>query len=128
MNTHPEISRRAAWLYDGKPEHVDLNIAATSSLEGGYVIALELAGGTLKLAATRHPAKYVSAWQHNVRRYGLPDVVRVLVSRPSLRYLAVKRSLVHTLAGQRDLASDAYRVAVDTLTERAGEMFAATRA
>jgi hypothetical protein len=128
MNTHPEIARRTAWLYDGKPEHVDLNVVATSSLEGGYVIALQLAGGALKLAATRHPAKYVSAWRYNVRRYGLPDVVRVLISPPSLRYQAVKRGLVHHLEGQHDLASDAYRVAVETLTEKTREMFAATRA
>lgn len=115
---------RPAWLYDGEPEYVDLNVGATSPVQGGYVVALELADGTIRLAATRHPAKYVTAWRHNVRRYGLPDVVRVLVSRPYLRYEAVKRGLASKLAEYKDEESDAYRLDVEAFTEKAREVFA----
>lgn len=112
------------WLYDGKPEYVDLNVGATSSVQGGYVLALELANGTIRLAATRHPAKYVTAWRHNVRRYGLSDVVRVLVSHPYLRYEAVKRGIASKLAEYKDEESDAYRLDIETFTEKAREVFA----
>ncbi|TXF10349.1 hypothetical protein [Pelomicrobium methylotrophicum] len=67
------------WLYDGRPEFVDVNVVSATSNEGGYVMAMELAKGTVRLASTRQPAKYVSAWHHNARRYGVPDVVRVLI-------------------------------------------------
>lgn len=113
-----------AWVYDGKPEYVDLNVEATSPVQGGYVVALELANGTIRLGASRYPAKYVTAWRHNVRRYGLPDVVRVLVSRPYLRYEAVKRGLASKLAEYKDEGSDAYRLNVETFTEKAREVFA----
>lgn len=116
--------KKLGWLYDGEPEYVDLNVGATSPVQGGYVVALELADGTIRLAATRHPAKYVTAWRHNVRRYGLPDVVRVLVSRPYLRYEAVKRGLASKLAEYKDEGSDAYRLNVETFTEKAREVFA----
>lgn len=114
-----------AWLYDGGPEYVDLNIVSASPIQGGYVLALELANGAIRLAATRHPAKYVTAWRHNVRRYGLPDVVRVLVSRPYLRYEAVKRGLASKLAEHKDEESDAYRLDVDAFTEKARDVFSA---
>lgn len=115
---------RPVWLYDGEPEYVGLNVGATSSVQGGYVVALELTNGTIRLAATRHPAKYVTAWRHNVRRCGLPDVVRVLVSRPYLRYEAVKRGLASMLAEHKDEESDAYRLDVEAFTEKAREVFA----
>jgi hypothetical protein len=118
-NLHP------AWLYDGKPEYVDLSVGATSASQGGYVIALGLMDGTIRLAATRHPAKYLTAWRHNIKRYGLPDVARVLVSRPYLRYEAVKRKLASMLAEHKDEESDAYLLDVDRLTEKAEEVFSA---
>ncbi|MEO1767708.1 hypothetical protein [Thiobacter aerophilum] len=114
-NLHP------VWLYDGKPEYVDLTVAPAS--QGGYVLVLELANETIRLAATRHPAKYVTAWRHNVKRYGLPDIIRVLVSRPYLRYEAVKRGLARVLAENKDDESDSYRLDVDRLTEKAREVF-----
>ena len=114
-----------AWLYDGDPEHVDLNVGATSSVQGGYVVALELATGTLWLGATRHPAKYINAWRHNVRRYGLPDVVRVLVSGPYLRYEAVKRGLANILAEHKDEESNAYHLDIEAFAEKALEVFSA---
>lgn len=114
-----------AWLYDGKPEFVDLNVSSATPVEGGYVVALELTTGAIRLAATRHPAKYVNTWRHNVRRYGLPDVVRVLVSKPYLRYESVKRGLAGMLVEHKDEESDAYRLGVDALTEKARQMFSA---
>lgn len=116
---------RPVWLYDGKPEYVDINVGATSLAEGGYIVALELENRTLRLAATCQPAKYITAWRHNVRRYGLPDVVRVLVSRPYLRYEAIRRGLASKLAEYKDEKSDAYRLDVDAFKEKANEMFSA---
>ena len=110
------------WLFDGKPEYVDTKVASASSIEGGYIIALALADGTIRLAATRHPAKYVTAWRHNVKRYGLPDVTRVLITKSYIRYEAVKRSLASLLSEYRDDELDGYRLTVNTLTESARAM------
>ena len=125
MNTSRKSKPQPGWLYDGKPEFVDLNVSSATPVEGGYVVALELTTGAIRLAATRYPAKYVSAWRHNVRRYGLPDVVRVLVSKPYLRYESVKRGLAGMLVEHKDKESDAYRLGVDALTEKARQMFSA---
>jgi len=125
MNSTRKTRSQPAWLYDGKPEFVDLHVASATAVEGGYVVALELTTGAIRLAATRHPAKYVSAWRHNVRRYGLPDVVRVLVSKPYLRYESVKRGLANMLVEHKDVESDVYRVEVDALTAKARETFSA---
>jgi hypothetical protein len=122
MNPNKTTDQTQVWLFDGKPEYVDVKVASAFSTEGGYIIALELADGAIRLAATRYPAKYVTAWRHNVKRYGLPDVLRVLVSRPYIRYEAVKRSLAKLLFEHRDDESDGYRLAVDTLTEKARTM------
>lgn len=104
-----------------------MNVASSTPVEGGYVVAMELTTGAIRLAATRQPAKYVSAWRHNVRRYGVPDIVRVLVSRPYLRYEAVKRGLAGLLAEYRDADSEAFRVSIETLTEKAQTLWAETR-
>jgi hypothetical protein len=69
----------------------------------------------------------VSAWRHNVRRYGIPDIVRVLVSRPYLRYEAVKRGLASLLAEYKDADSETFRVSIETLTEKAWTMWVETR-
>lgn len=124
MNTRRKKSRQA-WLYDGRPEFVDVNVASAPPEEGGYIVAMELATGAIRIAATRQPAKYVNAWRHNVRRYGLPDIVRVLVSRPYLRYEAVKRGLAGLLADYKDADSEAFQVEVDVFTAKAREMFSA---
>lgn len=125
MNPTRNTESWQAWLYDGKPEFVDVNVASATPEEGGYIVAMELATGAIRIAATRQPAKYVSAWRHNVRRYGLPDIVRVLVSRPYLRYEAVKRGLTGMLADYKDADSEAFQVGVDVLTAKAREMFSA---
>lgn len=127
MKTARKTNSHQAWLFDGKPEFIDVNVVSSTPIEGGYVVALELTTGVIRLAATRQPAKYVSAWRHNVRRYGIPDIVRVLVSRPYLRYEAVKRGLAGLLAEYRDADSGAFRVSIETLTEKAQTLWAETR-
>ncbi|MFZ5795212.1 MAG: hypothetical protein ACOY4B_12215 [Pseudomonadota bacterium] len=127
MKTAHKTKSDQAWLFDGKPEFVDVNVASSTPVEGGYVVAMVLTTGAIRLAATRQPAKYVSAWRHNVRRYGIPDIVRVLVSRPYLRYEAVKRGLAGLLAEYRDADSEAFRVSIETLTEKAQTLWAETR-
>lgn len=127
MKTARKTNSHQGWLFDGKPEFVDVNVASSTPVEGGYVVAMELTTGTIRLAATRQPAKYVSAWRHNVRRYGVPDIVRVLVSRPYLRYEAVKRGLASLLAEYRDADSEAFRVSIETLNEKAQTLWAETR-
>lgn len=127
MKTARKTNSHQAWLFDGKPEFVDVNVASSTPVEGGYVVAMELTTGAIRLAATRQPAKYVSAWRHNVRRYGVPDIVRVLVSHPYLRYEAVKRGLAGLLAEYRDADSEAFRVSIETLTEKAQTLWAEVR-
>jgi hypothetical protein len=127
MKSARRTNSNQAWLFDGKPEFVDVNVASSTPVEGGYVVAMELTNGTIRLAATRQPAKYVSAWRHNVRRYGIPDIVRVLVSRPYLRYEAVKRGLAGLLAEYKNNDSDDFRVGIETLTEKAQTLWAETR-
>jgi hypothetical protein len=111
MNTtsNSNAHKDHVWLYDGTPEYVDLNIGSASPVDGGFVLALEFTNQVIRLAATRHPAKYVKAWRLNAKRYGLPDVARVLVAGPFLRYEVVKRSLAGLLAQHKDKDSDAYR-------------------
>jgi hypothetical protein len=127
MKTARKTNFHQAWLFDGRPEFVDVNVASSTPVEGGYVVAMELTTGAIRLAATRQPAKYVSAWRHNVRRYGVPDIVRVLVSRPYLRYEAVKRGLAGLLAEYKDADSEAFRVSIETLTEKAQTLWAEAR-
>ena len=127
MKTARKTNFHQAWLFDGKPEFVDVNVASSTPVEGGYVVAMELTTGAIRLAATRQPTKYVSAWRHNVRRYGVPDIVRVLVSRPYLRYEAVKRGLAGLLAEYKDADSEAFRVSIETLTEKAQTLWAEAR-
>lgn len=122
MQSNNITNKRPIWLFDGKPEYVDAKVASASSIEGGYIIALALADGTIRLAATRHPAKYVTAWRHNVKRYGFPDVTRVLITKSYIRYEAVKRSLASLLSEYRDDELDGYRLTVNTLTESARAM------
>lgn len=126
MNTTPNSNGPAdhIWLYDGTPEYVDLNVGAASPVDGGFVMALEFTNQAIRLAATRDPAKYVTACRLSMKRYRLPDVARVLVAGPFLRYEAVKRSLAGLLAQYKDKESDAYRPprGVDDITTMIVEM------
>ena len=107
------------WLYDGNPEQADLIVGATTLSEGGYVMVIELTNGLTRLAATRHPAKYVTAWHQFVKRYGVPEITRMIVSRPHLRYEAIKRGIAKMMAEDRDEDLDAYRVPLNTATQKA---------
>lgn len=111
--------RKQVWLYDGNPDQADLIVGEATPLEGGYVMVIELTNGLTRLAATRHPAKYVTAWHQFVKRYGLPEIARMIVSRPHLRYEAIKRGIAKTIAEDRDEDLDAYRVPVDKVTKNA---------
>jgi hypothetical protein len=51
----------------------------------------------------------------------------VLVSRPYLRYEAVKRGLAGLLAEYKDADSEAFRVSIETLTEKAQTLWAEAR-
>ena len=111
--------KKQVWLYDGDPEQADLIVGATTLAEGGYVMVIELTNGLTRLAATRHPAKYVTAWHQFVKRYGLPEIARMIVSYPHLRYEAIKRGIAKQIVDQRDEDLDAYRVPVDKVTQSA---------
>lgn len=107
------------WLYDGDPEQADLIVGETTLTEGGYVMVIELTNGLTRLAATRHPSKYVTAWHQFVKRYGVPEITRMIVSRPHLRYEAIKRGIAKLMAEDRDEEFDAYRVPLITVTRKA---------
>jgi hypothetical protein len=111
--------KNQVWMYDGDPEQADLIVGATTQTEGGYVMVIELTNGLTRLAATRHPAKYVTAWHQFVKRYGLPEMSRMIVSKPHLRYEAIKRGIAKVIEEYRDEDLDAYRAPVKTVTETA---------
>ena len=112
------------WVYDGTPEHLALKVEAASSLQGGYVLALELASSAIRLAATRSPAKYVTACRLDAKRYGAPDVTRVCVAGPFLRYEALKRGLVGRVAQYKNQGANGYCLpqGVEDLTALVMEM------
>jgi hypothetical protein len=111
--------KNQVWLYDGDPEQADLIVGATTLTEGGYVMVIELTNGLIRLAASRHPAKYVTAWHQFVKRYGLPEISRMIVSQPHLRYEAIKRGIAKMIVDERDDELDAYRVPLNTVTQQA---------
>ena len=111
--------KKQIWLYDGDPDQADLIVGATTLTEGGYVMVIELTNGLTRLAATRHPAKYVTAWHQFVKRYGLPEIARMIISHPHLRYEAIKRGIAKLMVDERDEDLDAYRVPVDRVTQSA---------
>jgi hypothetical protein len=116
---------KPVWIYDGSADQADLAVAATSLTEGGYVIVIELTNGLTRLAATRHPAKYVTSWHQFVKRYGLPEIARLIISQPHLRYEAIKRGIAKALVEQRDEELDVYHVPVAAMTEKAEVVIAA---
>jgi len=112
-------AQKPFWLYDGSPDLAELIVDAATLTEGGYVIVIELTSGLTRLAATRHPGKYVTAWHQFVKRYGLPDISRMIISHPHLRYEAIKRGIAKSLAEYRDEELDVYRLPVDAVTKNA---------
>jgi hypothetical protein len=69
---------------------VSVAVERGSPESGGYVLAMQLSNGNMRLAATQHPGKYLSAWKHSVRQYGAPEVTRVYVSKLYIRYEPIK--------------------------------------
>jgi predicted component of type VI protein secretion system len=119
MKMKTKRSRKSVWLFDGNPDSADLMVEAATLSEGGYVLVIELTNGLTRIAATRHPAKYVTAWHQFVKRYGLPKIARMIVSQPHLRYEAIKRSIAKAIEEHRDEELDAYRTSVKTVTDMA---------
>lgn len=111
--------KKQVWLYDGDPDQADLIVGATTLTEGGYIMVIELTNGLIRLAASRHPAKYVTAWHQFVKRYGLPEITRMIVSHPHLRYEAIKRGIAKLIGDERDEELDAYRIPLNTVTQQA---------
>lgn len=111
------------WTYAGSPELVSVAVECGTPESGGYVLAMQLSNGNMRLAATRHPSKYLSAWKHGVRQYGAPEVTRVYVSKPYIRYEPIKRMIAESLKDFKVEESDQYHIDAETLECKAGEIF-----
>lgn len=110
------------WTYAGSPELVSVAVECGTPESGGYVLAMQLSNGNMRLAATRHPSKYLSAWKHGVRQYGAPEVTRVYVSKPYIRYEQIKRMIAESLKDFKVEESDQYHIDAETLECKAGEI------
>ena len=105
MNTVKPISN--VWLYQGKASSVSIAVDPAPKVGGGYVIALTLSNGNIRLAASRDPARYVSQIIKTIDSLGGEvKASKILVSRRHSRYEAIKRWVGHELAD--------YRVGPDT--------------
>lgn len=102
------------WLYDGKPEYVNINVNDTNINEGGYIVAIELNSGNIRLAATRQPGKYLAVIKNNIMQYGSSNIVRVLISKPYMKYEAIKRAIAASLRDFLDEKSKSYNLNIDT--------------
>lgn len=111
------------WTYAGSPELVSVAVECGTPESGGYVLAMQLSNGNMRLAATRHPSKYLSAWKHGVRQYGAPEVTRVYVSKPYIRYEQIKRIIAESIKDFKVEESDQYHIDAETLESKASEIF-----
>ncbi|MGK0674615.1 MAG: hypothetical protein ABWU16_08145 [Halothiobacillaceae bacterium] len=111
------------WTYAGSPEFASVAVGSGSPESGGYVLAMQLSNGNMRLAATQHPGKYLSAWKHNVRQYGTPEVTRVYVSKPYIRYERIKRIIAESIKEFKAEESDQYHIDAETLESKASEIF-----
>jgi hypothetical protein len=111
------------WIFQGDADLVDINIGACTNGGDGYVMAIQLASGAFRLAASRHPSKYMTNWRYNVKQFGMDPAVKVFVSRPYYRYESIKRAIASRLADHRVNESDTFIVPVKVLTEAAHEVF-----
>jgi hypothetical protein len=115
-----------AWLYSGAPDHIGLVVPAAPMAEGGHVVALTLPNGTIRLMATRDPARYVGQVLHQVDGFGGEiDGVRVSVSVRHYQYQAIKRWVARHLDEHR-VGADSFNVPFAVLTRRVNEAFSAT--
>lgn len=115
----------SVWLYDGTPEFLDVNVAPASLLDGGHVMIVMLANGDIRLAATRSPGKYITSLRYQGRRFGLPEIeiVRVVVTKPHLRYEAIKRVLAVRLGAHESDAPGVYRADVERIKQMVEEIW-----
>jgi len=88
---------RYVWLYDGDPEYIALQVSDASPTEGGYLVVFELENGETRVFATRHPSKYVAAWEKSSKLHGGLVLSRVVVSHPHPRYEKIKRSILKAM-------------------------------
>lgn len=117
------------WIYEGPPDYVNVKLPPLHPSEGGgYILLFCLDNGTIRLFSSCNPGSCVSSWHYTARRFGLPGTTKVLVSKPFLRYTAVRRQLGESLKPYRDKQTDAYRIDMDTLALEAGKVFAAIEA
>lgn len=89
------------WLYEGTPEMAGLVAGELPTTVGGYVLGMVLQDGSIWLGATRFPEKYLTNWRYNSKRYGLPEITKVLITVPYIRYEAVKRLLMRKMENYR---------------------------
>lgn len=111
--------KNASWIFDGPPDLIEVRVDAAGPDQGGYVVIFQLATGIVRLCATSNPARYVRAWRQNARRYGIPDITRVIVSRPLIRYESIKRAIGDALMEYRQKSSDAFDISVEALMDKA---------
>lgn len=87
-----ETTPNEFWLYAGPADYVGLSVTPTFTADGGgYLLVMEISTGEVRVAATCNPSKYIAYWRNSTRRHGAPELTRVLVSRPHLRYEAAGR-------------------------------------
>lgn len=114
------------WLYSGTPDHVGLVVPPAPIAEGGHVVALKLANGTIRLMATRDPAHYVGQVLHQADGFGVGvGEVKVFVSVRHYQYQAVKRWIARRL-NEHCVGPGAFDVPFAVLSRCVNEAFGAT--
>ena len=110
------------WLYDGRPEEMELVVRGANSDEGGYVVLLQLASGAIRILGTRYPVKYIGSWRTSTQRHDGSGLTRVLISKPHPRYEKIKRLLANSLvpASENEPACEA---TVESIMSKAAHLF-----
>jgi len=123
MNT--KHKQKNYWIFDGKPEYLELNLPDTAAHGSGYVLAIQMESGDLRVASTLYPIKYLNDYRLNAKRFGINQISRVLVSKPHIRYEAIKRAILEKLPDFKKEGTALYQMPLDTLSEKAREIFIA---
>jgi len=123
MNT--KQNQKNYWIFDGKPEYLELNLSDTAAHGSGYILAIQMESGDLRVASTLYPIKYLNDYRLNARRFGINQISRVLVSKPHIRYEAIKRAILEKLPDFKKEGTALYQLPLDTLSEKAQEIFIA---
>ncbi|MFN3957991.1 MAG: hypothetical protein ACK4Q6_10810 [Tepidimonas ignava] len=119
--------QNSIWIYSGRPEMVAVAVERGSPASGGYILAMQLGNGNIRLAATQHPSKYLSAWKHSVRQYGAPEVEKVYVSKPYIRYEPIKRLIAESLKEFKVEETDQYHIDAEMLESKASEILGSVK-